>query len=628
MQNDKKPAAGLKNAAKRSLPPAGMVWLAILLILAGMYYFSSYGKKSVQFNQSEFQTLLDAGKIRSCQIASRPNDVLMVSGTYSKDGTGEGAQATEANYEGQLLKSDTLLDQIDKKVKKVEIVDTDSWLGYILPALPMIILMVLLWIFFARQFKNSGAGAMQFGKSRARMISPDDLHVTFDDVAGCDEAKEEVKEIVDFLRDPLKFKLVGGKIPRGCLLTGPPGTGKTLLAKAVACEAGVPFFAISGSDFVEMFVGVGASRVRDMFDQAKTNAPCLIFIDEIDAVGRSRFSGMGGGHDEREQTLNAMLVEMDGLESRSDVIVLAATNRPDVLDQALLRPGRFDRQIVLDLPDVTGRRKILDVHIKNIRTTSDIDLDLVAKHTTGLSGADLANMCNEAALLAASSGREAVTQADLEESAEKVRWGRERKSRRISERERRITAYHEAGHALVNLFCEHAIPLHKITIIPRGQALGATFMLSDEDVNLYSKSEMLDQMAVSMGGRVAEELAFGDVTSGASADIEHASHLARLMVCVFGMNDRIGTIKYGDFREHVRMRADAPAADILSPETAREIDLAVKEFVSSAHERAVNILSREHDRMEKLATALLERETLNFREVAELLSLDDAKKGD
>ncbi|MDD4816941.1 MAG: ATP-dependent zinc metalloprotease FtsH [Victivallaceae bacterium] len=628
MQKEKKVPGVPKSPLKRPLPPSGMVWLAVLLLVTTLFFFGRNTGKTAEFTQTQFEKQLAAGRIVSANIASRANDVLFVTGKYKLDqaqaalaaDTADGADGTGA-YECQLLNSEQLQSAIREKVATVEVVPAESWYSYLLPALPMLLLIVLLWIFFARQFKNANKGAMQFGKSRAKMVAPDEINVTFDDVAGCDEAKEEVREIVDFLRDPLKFKMIGGKIPKGCLLTGPPGTGKTLLAKAVACEAGVPFFAISGSDFVEMFVGVGASRVRDMFDQAKSSAPCLIFIDEIDAVGRSRFSGLGGGHDEREQTLNALLVEMDGLEARSDVIVLAATNRPDVLDQALLRPGRFDRQVVIDLPDIVGRRKILDVHIKKIKTAAGIDLDVLARHTTGLSGADLANMCNEAALLAATSGREEVTQHDLEEASEKVRWGRERKSRRISDRDRRNTAYHEAGHAIVDIFCEHATPLHKVTIIPRGQALGLTFMLSEEDEYTQTRLELLDEMAVSMGGRVAEEIVFGDVATGAVADIERASHIARMMVCVFGMNDKIGPIKYGDFREHVHVRLDAAPQDILSPETAREIDLAVREFVTQAHDHAREILSRERERLEKLAAALLERETLSAAEVYELLSL-------
>jgi len=482
----------------------------------------------------------------------------------------------------------------------------------------------VIYIFTARQMKMAGRGALDFGKSKARMIPPDQLHVKFDDIAGADEAKEEIQEVVEFLRDPLKFQLLGGKIPKGCLLVGEPGTGKTLLAKAVACEAGVPFFSISGSDFVEMFVGVGASRVRDMFEQARKHTPCLIFIDEIDAVGRSRFSGWGGGHDEREQTLNAMLVEMDGLESRTGVIVLAATNRPDVLDPALLRPGRFDRQIVMDLPDIVGRRKILEVHAKNIKTDATVDLDVIARTTPGFSGADLANLCNEAALLAARKGREAVNADDMEEARDKVCYGRERRSRKIVERERRLTAYHEAGHALVSMRLEHATPVHKVTIIPRGRAyLGATFMMPKEDVYTKSRLQMLAEMAVSMGGRTAEELVLGDVTTGAAADIEHLTKIARAMVCVYGMTD-LGPVKYTDMNQHPHVRIDMPPPDALGPETAREIDLAIRRLVNDAHTTARDILTRDRALLETFAQALLERETMDIAEIEALLGIRSA----
>jgi len=479
-----------------------------------------------------------------------------------------------------------------------------------------------IYFFSIRQMRMSGRGAMDFGKSKARMIPPDELNVHFDDIAGADEAKEEIKEIVDYLKDPLRFQLVGGQIPKGCLIVGEPGTGKTLIAKAVACEAGVPFFSISGSDFVEMFVGVGASRVRDMFDQARKNTPCLIFIDEIDAVGRSRFSGWGGGHDEREQTLNAMLVEMDGLESRAGVIVLAATNRPDVLDPALLRPGRFDRQVVMDLPDIVGRRQILNVHVKKIKVDASVDLDIVARTTPGFSGADLANLCNEAALLAARHNNDAVTQADLEEARDKVSYGRERRSRRITERERKLTAYHEAGHALVALHNPHSTPLHKVTIIPRGRAyLGATFSMPKEDVYTRSKLELEADMEMSMGGRAAEELVIGDVTTGASADIDHLTRIARLMVCMYGMSDKLGPIKYGNFPDHPYMRYDAAPEDPVSPETAREIDLEIRRITSQAMEAARKCLTAYRDQLETLAQALLKRETLSIDEINELLGI-------
>jgi len=431
---------------------------------------------------------------------------------------------------------------------------------------------------------------------------------------------------VEYLRDPLKFKLLGGKIPRGALLTGPPGTGKTLMAKAVSGEASVPFFSISGSDFVEMFVGVGASRVRDMFHQARKNAPCLIFIDEIDAVGRSRFSGIGGGHDEREQTLNALLVEMDGLETQEGVIVLAATNRVDVLDPALLRPGRFDRQIVIDLPDIVGRRKILDVHAKNIKLDPKADLDAIAKSTPGFSGADLANLINEAALLAARGNKEAATQSDLEEARDKVCFGRERRSRKIPERDRRLTAWHEAGHAIVNLFLENSIPLHKVTIIPRGQALGLTMMMEHEDRYSRSRLEMLDIITTDLGGRVAEEIALGDITSGASQDIAHATNLAHAMVCSYGMSDKLGTVQYGERADHIYLGRDITRNEACSEQTQREIDDEIKRIIGECKDRATKILTEQRERLDKLANALLERETISGADIRKLLDLppDDA----
>ena len=433
---------------------------------------------------------------------------------------------------------------------------------------------------------------------------------------------------MEYLRDPLKFKLLGGKIPRGALLTGPPGTGKTLMAKAVSGEASVPFFSISGSDFVEMFVGVGASRVRDMFHQARKNAPCLIFIDEIDAVGRSRFSGIGGGHDESEQTLNALLVEMDGLETQEGVIVLAATNRVDVLDPALLRPGRFDRQIVIDLPDIVGRRKILDVHAKNIKLDPKADLDAIAKSTPGFSGADLANLINEAALLAARNNKEAATQADLEEARDKVCFGRERRSRKIPERDRRLTAWHEAGHAIVNLFLENSIPLHKVTIIPRGQALGLTMMMEHEDRYSRSRLEMLDIITTDLGGRVAEELALGDITSGASQDIAHATNLAHAMVCSYGMSDKLGTVQYGERADHIYLGRDITRNEACSEQTLREIDDEVKRIIGECKDRATKILTEQRERLDKLANALLERETISGADIRKLLDLPPDTSGE
>ncbi|MBR2435591.1 MAG: ATP-dependent zinc metalloprotease FtsH [Lentisphaeria bacterium] len=530
-------------------------------------------------------------------------------------------------YTTRLYATDKLITQLQKNGVKVTYLQRDNWYKSLIVNVVIGILIVgFIYFLFSRQIRNAGKGAMQFGKSKARMILPEEHGKKFSDVAGCDEAKEETKEIVDYLKDPLKFKMLGGKIPRGALLSGPPGTGKTLMAKAVSGESGVPFFAISGSDFVEMFVGVGASRVRDMFEQARKHAPSLIFIDEIDAVGRSRFTGIGGGHDEREQTLNALLVEMDGLETQEGVIVLAATNRADVLDPALLRPGRFDRQIVIDLPDIKGRLQILEGHAKTIKLEPAADLSVIAKSTPGFSGADLANLINEAALLAARNNRTAATQSDLEEARDKVCFGRERRSRQLPEHERRLTAWHEAGHTIVNLFCDYGVPLHKVTIIPRGRALGMTMMMEHEDRYSRTRLEMLDSIAMSMGGRVAEELVFGDITSGAQQDISHATDLAHAMVCAFGMSDKIGPIKYDSRSEHIYLGRDITRNESCSEETLREIDKEVGRIIREGHERAVKLLTEHRDMLDKLANALLEKETMSAAEIRTLLELPEKEE--
>lgn len=630
---------------------AAFVWLILFLALASLLLFKNYGPDKVaEFSQSEFESKLAAKQIAKVELTGENGSVMTGEGVFrpaappAASAPAEAKPASEAktpaapgtggleHFRTRVVYGDNLEKLLGASGANVVIKANNSgfWNFILLGILPLVIVIGFIYFFSIRQMRMSGRGAMDFGKSKARMIPPDELNVHFEDIAGADEAKEEIREIVDYLKDPLRFQLVGGQIPKGCLIVGEPGTGKTLIAKAVACEAGVPFFSISGSDFVEMFVGVGASRVRDMFDQARKNTPCLIFIDEIDAVGRSRFSGWGGGHDEREQTLNAMLVEMDGLESRAGVIVLAATNRPDVLDPALLRPGRFDRQVVMDLPDIVGRRQILNVHVKKIKVDASVDLDVVARTTPGFSGADLANLCNEAALLAARHNREAVTQADLEEARDKVSYGRERRSRRITERERKLTAYHEAGHALVALHNPHSTPLHKVTIIPRGRAyLGATFSMPKEDVYTRSKLELEADMEMSMGGRAAEELVIGDVTTGASGDIDHLTRIARLMVCMYGMSDKLGPVKYGNFPDHPYMRYDAAPEDPASPETAREIDLEIRRITSQAMESARKCLTAHRDQLESLAQALLKRETLSIEEINELLGIapqaDDAR---
>lgn len=497
-----------------------------------------------------------------------------------------------------------------------------------------ILLLIGVYIFFMRQMQGGGkgGGALGFGKSRARLLTEKTEKVTFTDVAGIEEAKDELVEVVDFLKDPQKYQRLGGKIPRGCLLVGPPGTGKTLLARAIAGEAGVPFFTISGSDFVEMFVGVGASRVRDMFEQGKKNAPCIIFIDEIDAVGRHRGAGLGGGNDEREQTLNQLLVEMDGFEANESVIIVAATNRPDVLDPALLRPGRFDRQIVVPNPDINGRAKILEVHLKKVPKGPDVDAHVIARGTPGFSGADLANIVNEAALLAARLGKKVVTMKDLEAAKDKVMMGAERKSMVMSEDEKKMTAYHEGGHALVSLYYPASDPIHKATIIPRGRALGMVMRLPEADKLSYLREKMIADLAVSMGGRVAEEIIFGydKVSSGASSDIKYATKLSRAMVTEWGMSDAIGPLFYGNEQsgEVFLGYSMGQASQAVSEKMANIIDSEVKRFVEEAHQQATKILTEHLDELHIIAKALLEYETLSGDEIKALIKGETIRKPD
>ena len=631
--NNESPRSGQK---PKGPSPALFIWLIVFVGLIGLFFLrsSSVLNSPKEWTQTEFSEQLSKGRILTANLLPESANVYFVEGTFrseqakpaaangpvSKDLRPEQQSAKPQVYSCRIVMTNAIMDQLNSV--QVTVQPREQWWKALLINLVIgLVVIGLLYFLFARQIRNANHGAMQFGKSRARMIMPDEHRKKFDDVAGCDEAKEETKEIVDYLKDPLKYKLLGGKIPKGALLIGPPGTGKTLMAKAVAGEASVPFFSISGSDFVEMFVGVGASRVRDMFEQARKVAPCLIFIDEIDAVGRSRFSGIGGGHDEREQTLNALLVEMDGLETQEGVILLAATNRVDVLDPALLRPGRFDRQIVIDLPDIRGRRQILDVHAKTVKFEPTVNLDTIAKSTPGFSGADLANLINEAALMAARENRKAANQHDLEEARDKVCWGRERRSRKISDEDRKLTAWHEAGHAIATLFCKHATPLHKVTIIPRGTALGMTMMLPEEDKYSRSRNEMLDAMVVAMGGRVAEEIALDDVTGGASQDIAQATDIAHAMVCRFGMSEKLGPVRYGERSDHIYLGRDITRNEGYSEETAREIDLEIKSLVSAARERAVSILTQQRERLDKLANALLEKETMDAAEIRTLLDL-------
>ncbi|MDL1958471.1 MAG: ATP-dependent zinc metalloprotease FtsH [Deltaproteobacteria bacterium] len=497
--------------------------------------------------------------------------------------------------------------------------ETPWYLTLLISWFPMLLL-IGVWIFFMRQMQTGGGRALSFGRSKAKLVNDQGTKVTFKDVAGIEEAKEELGEIIDFLKDPKKFTRLGGRIPKGVLLIGSPGTGKTLLARAIAGEAEVPFFTISGSDFVEMFVGVGASRVRDLFAQAKKNAPCIIFIDELDAVGRHRGAGLGGGHDEREQTLNQLLVEMDGFESTEGVILVAATNRPDVLDPALLRPGRFDRQIVVPVPDLRGREKILKVHVNNIPLGPDVELALIARGTPGFSGADLENLANEAALLAARDNKETVSMADFEKAKDKVLMGTERKSLIISDEEKRITAYHEAGHTLVAKILPGTDPIHKVTIIPRGRALGITQQLPEDERHSYPRSYLLNNLAILMGGRVAEELIMNEFSTGAGNDIEKASHLARKMVCEWGMSDGLGPIAFGKKEEHPFLGRDFSQVKDYSEDTAQRIDKEILRIVHDSYKRAKSVIQEDIDCLHSIANALLEKESLDAASIDEIMS--------
>jgi cell division protease FtsH len=512
-----------------------------------------------------------------------------------------------------------LYDVLNQNKVKVTIKDNQgsAWWSILINVAPLLIL-VALWFFMIRQMQSGGNKALSFGKSRARLLSMQQKKITFKDVAGVDEAKEELKEIIEFLREAQKFQKLGGRIPKGVLLVGPPGTGKTLLARAVAGEANVPFFSISGSDFVEMFVGVGASRVRDLFEQGKKNAPCIIFIDEIDAVGRHRGAGLGGGHDEREQTLNQLLVEMDGFESNDGVILVAATNRPDVLDPALLRPGRFDRRVIVGRPDVRGREEVLRVHAKKVPLAEDVDLRVMARGTPGFSGADLANMVNEAALNAARQNRKAVAMIDFEQAKDKVLMGAERKSMLLTDEEKRVTAYHEAGHVLVAAIRDHADPLHKVTIIPRGMALGVTMQLPEDDKHTVTKDYLETQLAILMGGRIAEEIFLKQLTTGAGNDIERATDLARKMVCEYGMS-RLGPLTFGKKEEQIFLGREIAQHRDFSEETARQIDSEVRSLVDEAYRSAYSILDTHQDVMHRMSAALLERETLDANEIRLLI---------
>jgi cell division protease FtsH len=586
--------------------------IAVLLIaLFNLFQTPQQRGSSSEIAYSEFLTALDAGRVKSVTIAGD-----RISGVYGDSSNGF---QTYSPGDSSLV---TRLE--DKNVTINARPETDgstSIFSMLLGWLPMILILGV-WIFFMRQMQSGSGRAMGFGKSKAKLLTEAHGRVTFQDVAGVDEAKEDLEEIVEFLRDPQKFQRLGGKIPRGVLLVGPPGTGKTLLARAIAGEANVPFFTISGSDFVEMFVGVGASRVRDMFDQAKKNAPCIIFIDEIDAVGRHRGAGLGGGNDEREQTLNQLLVEMDGFEANEGVILIAATNRPDVLDPALLRPGRFDRQVVVPNPDIIGREKILKVHVRNVPLAPNVDLKILARGTPGFSGADLMNLVNEAALMAARRNKRLVTMAEFEDAKDKVMMGAERRSTAMTQAEKELTAYHEAGHAILALNVPSADPLHKATIIPRGRALGMVMQLPEGDRYSMSYKYMVSRLAIMMGGRVAEEMKFGkeNITSGAASDIDQATKLARAMVTRWGFSDKLGHVAYGDNQEEVFLGHSVARTQNVSEETAQLIDAEVRRLIDEAYTSATTILTKKKKDWIALAEGLLEYETLSGDEIKQLLA--------
>ncbi len=622
MKVNRKKTGIQKNGMPKSGQPANnkpfLIWVVVLgLILMILHWYGLQEKRLRSFSYSEFKQAVKNNNIRTFSLTE---------GTVSAEG--ELVQDSEySGYKVNVLAGDTelpkLLEEhnVDIRVAK----SGGFWSNMFYSVFPTLLFVFLLWFLIYRQARGVGKGIFSFGKSRARLFKAGEKKVTFEDVAGLTEAKEEVEEIIDFLKDPKKFQKLGGKIPKGVLLVGPPGTGKTLLAKSIAGEANVPFFSISGSDFVEMFVGVGASRVRDLFEQGRKSAPAIIFIDEIDAVGRHRGAGIGGGHDEREQTLNALLVEMDGFDPREGLIIVAATNRPDVLDTALLRPGRFDRQIVLDLPDLKGREEILKVHCKNIRLNKEVDLQVIARGTPMFSGADLANLVNEAALLAARRNKDAVTMPEMEEARDKVRWGRERKSRALDEKDKKITAYHEGGHALLLELLEDVEPLHKVTIIPRGMAyLGATMQLPEKDKYHEFKKEALAQITGLMGGRIAEELVFNDITSGARNDIKVATQIARAMVCEWGMS-KLGPVAFGDREEHLFLGREIERHTDYSEVTAQGIDKEIKNIIDECYENGKKMMTENRDKLEQIAKLLLEKEVIDGKDVTRIVRGEEIK---
>jgi cell division protease FtsH len=617
----KKPAGGF------NIPTFTWVaWIAIIGCIATWWALHSrLTPQPGQLSESDFLNKFEANQIADALISDslQSSRFVQITGNYLKAGP-DGNPVKPPVKIPFIVQNALLTPDLEKELirsDKVTLTTPNpmlSALGYNL--LFFLGIALLFWFFFIRQIKLAGKGALSFGKSKARLLAKERNKVTFKDVAGVDEAIEEVSELVEFLKDPKKFQRLGGRIPKGVLMVGPPGTGKTLLAKAIAGEADASFFSISGSDFVEMFVGVGASRVRDMFEQARRNTPCLVFIDEIDAVGRSRGHGLGGGNDEREQTLNALLVEMDGFDTQEGIIIIAATNRHDVLDPALMRPGRFDRQVVVNLPDVRGREGILKVHAKNVKLLPDVDLSIIARGTPGYSGAELANLLNEAALLAARTNKKGVGQPELEEARDKVRWGRERRSMAMSDEEKRATAWHEAGHALVSVLLKHTHPLHKVTIIPRGRALGVTMSLPKEDMLNMRRKQAIDTIIMTMAGRIAEEYVTEDISSGAAMDIQQATQLAKAMVMHWGMSEKLGNVLYGDGPEYVFLGRDMMSrSKDYSEQTAQDIDAEVKRIIDEANNTAKELITTNRDKLEIIANALLEYETLDGAQVTEIM---------
>ena len=608
-----------------------LLWVLLIVMFLAIWQVLQPGERKQQVAFSEFVALVHSGNVKEVRIKDHEYSFAKVDGSGKTITTETLGPIADQKLIDDLEAADKDKGWTPNKDFKVFFEKEDStpfWSSTLVTLLPMLFIGIMFFLFM-RQLQAGGGKAMSFGKAKARMLSDSQNKVTFADVAGIDEAKDEVEEIIAFLKDPKKFQRLGGRIPKGVLLIGPPGTGKTLLARAIAGEAGVPFFSISGSDFVEMFVGVGASRVRDLFEQGKKHAPCIIFIDEIDAVGRHRGAGLGGGHDEREQTLNQLLVEMDGFESNEGVIIIAATNRPDVLDPAILRPGRFDRRITVPRPDVRGREEILRVHAKRTPLSPDVDLETLARGTPGFSGADLENLVNEAALLAARQDKDALNMADFELAKDKVYMGTERRSMVISDEEKRTTAVHEGGHTLISVLINHHDPVHKVSIIPRGPALGVTWYLPKDDRHNLSKTQAESAIAVALGGRIAEEIVFGQMTTGAGNDIEKATEIAHKMVCEWGMSEKLGPLAYGKKEESIFLGRDyGQRTQDYSEQTAQEIDQEVRGIVQQQYVRVKDFLTRERGKLQALADALMERETLDAEEIAAVLEGRELPKRD